>query len=72
MKMNMGLSDRIIRVVLATIPPVLYFADIITGVFAMVLLGVSVILLVTSLFKFCPLYVPFGINTDKNSNNDDL
>jgi len=52
-------------VVLATIPSVLYFADIITGVLAMVLLGISGILLVTSLFSFCPLYAIFGINTDK-------
>lgn len=65
MKSNMGLPDRIIRVVLATIPPVLYFADIISGVFAMVLLGITGLLLVTSLFSFCPLYVPFGINTEK-------
>ncbi len=65
MKRNMGLPDRIIRVVLATIAPVLYVADIITGVFAIVLFVITGILLVTSLIKFCPLYVPFGINTKK-------
>lgn len=65
MKKNVGLPDRIIRVVLATIPPVLYFADIISGIFAMVLLVIAGILLITSLFSFCPLYVPFGINTEK-------
>ena len=65
MKRNMGLPDRIIRVVLATIAPVLYVADIITGVFAIVLFVITGILLVTSLIKFCPLYIPFGINTKK-------
>lgn len=65
MKPNMGLPDRIIRVVLATIPIVLYAADIITGVFAIVLLGIAGILLVTSLVRFCPLYLPFGITTEK-------
>ncbi len=65
MKRNMGLPDQIIRVVLATIAPVLYFADIITGVFAMVLLLVTGILLLTSLFKFCPIYALFRIKTEK-------
>jgi hypothetical protein len=61
----MGLPDRISRVILATIPPVLIFSDVITGVFAMVLLGISVILLATSLFSFCPLYALFRIRTKK-------
>ena len=65
MKSNMGLPDRIIRVALATIAPVLYFAGIINGVFAMVLLGITGILLITSLISFCPLYALFGINTEK-------
>ncbi len=65
MTRNMGLPDRIIRIVLATIPIVLYFKHIITGVFAMILLGISGILLITSLVRFCPLYVSFQINTDK-------
>lgn len=69
MKRNMGLPDRIVRIVLATIAPVLYFADIVSGTLAMVLLVISGILLVTSLFRFCPLYVPFGINTNKESKN---
>lgn len=65
MKRNIGLPDRIIRIVLATIAPVLYFADVISGFFAMVLLGITVILLITSIFHFCPLYVLFGIKTKK-------
>ena len=63
MKKNMGLPDRIIRVVLATIAPVLYFAGIINGVVALVLLGITGILLATSFFSFCPLYFLFRINT---------
>jgi hypothetical protein len=66
MKKNMGLPDRIIRVVLATIPIVLYANDIISGTLAIVFLSISGLLLVTSLFRFCPLYAPFGINTEKN------
>ena len=72
MKRNMGLPDRIIRILLATIAPILYMENLITGTFAMILLGFSGILLITSLFRFCPLYLPFGINTDKRiKNNND-
>ena len=65
MTRNMGLPDRIIRIVLATIPIVLYVKQIITGASAMILLAVSGILLITSLVRFCPLYMAFQINTDK-------
>ena len=65
MKRNVGLPDRIIRIVLATIAPILYLADIINGVVAMVLLSISCILLITSFIRFCPLYAPFGLNTNK-------
>lgn len=68
MKSNMGLPDRIIRVLLATIPPVLYFSDLISGTTALVLLGVTGVLLITSLVSFCPLYAFFGINTEKKTN----
>ncbi|KKM02021.1 hypothetical protein LCGC14_1788590 [marine sediment metagenome] len=60
----MGLPDRIMRLVLAAIAPVLYAADIINGVFAIVLLSISGILLITSLVSLCPVYLPFGINTE--------
>lgn len=65
MKRNMGLPDRIIRIVLATIAPVLYVTHIITGTLAMVLLSISGVLLITSLFQFCPLYTLFEIDTKK-------
>lgn len=61
----MGLPERIIRIVLATIAPILYSADIISGVFVMVLLGILATLLITSFVRFCPLYAPFRINTNK-------
>jgi hypothetical protein len=67
MKKNMGVPDRIIRIILATIAPILYVTDVISGTFAIVFLIITGVLLVTSLSKFCPLYFPFGINTDKNS-----
>ncbi|TXD48631.1 DUF2892 domain-containing protein [Polaribacter sp. IC073] len=65
MKKNMGLPDRITRIILATIPPVLVFTDIISGTFAMVLLTLTGVFLVTSLFSFCPIYALFRIRTKK-------
>jgi hypothetical protein len=63
MKKNMGNTDRIIRVILAAVIAVLYFTNVITGTLAYVLLALGGIFLLTSLIGFCPLYVPFGLNT---------
>ncbi len=65
MKKNMGSVDRIIRFTLAIIITALYFAHIINGTVALVLLVVVGILILTSFFGFCPLYFPFGISTKK-------
>lgn len=65
MKRNIGLPDRIIRLIVAISIIALYFAHIINGALAILLLCVAVISLVTSFTKFCPLYAVFGISTDK-------
>lgn len=65
MKRNMGLPDRIIRIALATIAPILYATDVISGVFALELLSFSGLLLITSFSRFCPIYALFGINTEQ-------
>lgn len=62
---NMGSSDKIIRLILAIVFAVLYFAKIITGTLGIILIIIAVIFLVTSLVGFCPLYVPFKISTKK-------
>jgi hypothetical protein len=65
MKKNMGLVDRIVRISAAVIIAVLYFTNIISGTLAIVLLALVVIFIFTSLISFCPLYLPFGIRTNK-------
>ena len=62
----MGVSDRIIRIVLASIVAVLYVSDVITGTLGIVLLVLAAIFVLTSLISFCPLYLPFGIKTRKS------
>jgi hypothetical protein len=65
MKPNMGSLDRIIRVVLAIIFAVLYFSNIVTGTLGIILLVLGGVFLLTSLFSFCPLYLPFKFSTRK-------
>lgn len=65
MKKNMGIADRIIRIILAIVVLVLYLTDQLTGL-ALIILGIlAVIFVLTSLIGFCPLYVPFKISTRK-------
>ncbi len=63
MTKNMGSADRVIRVILAAIVVALYFANIISGTVAIVLLAFSAIFILTSLIGVCPLYLPFGLST---------
>ena len=67
MKKNMGTLDRIIRVSLVVLIAILYFTNVISGTWAIILGILAVVLLLTSLVSFCPLYLPFGISTRKES-----
>lgn len=68
MKKNIGNIDRLVRIVIALIIDVLYFTNVITGTLAFVLLAFALILIVTGIFRFCPLYLPFGISTIRKKN----
>jgi len=63
MKKNMGSVDKLLRLAFAAIVAVLYFMGIVSGILGIVLLGIALVFAVTSFMSFCPLYVPFGINT---------
>lgn len=63
MKKNMGVADRIIRVIIAATVAVLYLTNIISGTVGMILLILAGIILLTSIFRICPTYLPFGIKT---------
>ena len=65
MKKNMGLTDRIIRIAVAILVLVLYFMEVINGTLALILGAFAFIMVGTSFVSFCPLYMPFGINTTK-------
>ena len=67
MKKNMGMADRIIRILAAVAIAILYFTHQISGTLAIILLAIAGIFILTSFISFCPLYLPFGIRTNKKS-----
>ncbi|MBK7095452.1 MAG: DUF2892 domain-containing protein [Saprospiraceae bacterium] len=67
MKKNVGKIDTWIRILIALVILVLYYFDIISGTVAIVLLVAGIVLLLTSLLGFCPLYTIFKINTCKKA-----
>jgi hypothetical protein len=61
---NVGNADRTIRFIAAGI---LIVAGIFSsGVTRFVLWGVSLAPILTGIFRFCPVWIPFKINTLKN------
>jgi len=65
MKKNMGITDRVIRILIAVVIAALYFTEVISGTLGIVLMIVAIVFLLTSFIKFCPAYMPFGISTCK-------
>jgi K+-transporting ATPase A subunit len=63
MKKNMGMADRIIRVLIAVVLGILYFTGTVTGTLGIILLVLAGVFVLTSFVGFCPLYIPFGIKT---------
>lgn len=62
----MGRIDRVIRIALAIFFGFLYFSGTVTGILGIILLVLAVVFILTSLFSFCPLYLPFDITTKKS------
>jgi hypothetical protein len=67
MKTNMGVFDRVFRILIAVAILILYFTHIISGTVAVVLLVVTGIFILTSVIGFCPLYRTFGLHTNKSN-----
>lgn len=65
MKKNLGSADRSIRIILALVFAILLLTGQVSGVVAIILTVLAVVLLGTSLVGFCPLYAPFKISTKK-------
>ncbi|MBE0636955.1 MAG: DUF2892 domain-containing protein [Bacteroidales bacterium] len=65
MTKNMGSLDKSIRLILALLFAVLYFAELFSGTFGVTLLVLAAVFLLTSMVGFCPLYTLVGISTSK-------
>lgn len=61
----MGTVDKVVRILVAIVIVGLYFANLISGTIAIILLILAGVFILTSFMSFCPLYLPFGISTRK-------
>ncbi|MEM1535201.1 MAG: DUF2892 domain-containing protein [Candidatus Pacearchaeota archaeon] len=60
---NLGLADRVIRLIIAIILALLCFA--VGKVLDIIFIVIAVILLLEALFGWCPIYALLGISTAK-------
>ncbi|MDO9152502.1 MAG: DUF2892 domain-containing protein [Paludibacter sp.] len=65
MKANIGSSDKLIRLGLAVVLIIIFYKGILSDTLGIIALVVALLLTVTSLVNFCPLYSIFKINTTK-------
>ena len=65
MKRNMSNIDRLIRAIIAVLLVYLYIGGLVTGAFGIILVVLGVILLITSVLGFCPLYALLKFSTHK-------
>jgi hypothetical protein len=65
MKKNVGNGDRFLRIILGIIGVILALSGSFEGNLRWILLGVGLVLIITSSIQFCPLYTVLGMNTCK-------
>ena len=65
MKKNMGTIDKVIRILIAVTIAILFFTNVISGTLGIILMILAAIFVITSFISFCPLYLPFGLSTNK-------
>ncbi|MEI6089510.1 MAG: DUF2892 domain-containing protein [bacterium] len=65
MKINMGPLDRIIRTIVAIVIFILFLTHVVTGIWAIILLIIAGIFIITSAIGFCPMYKILMIDTCK-------
>jgi len=65
MKKNIGSIDKAIRLLVAALIVVLAITKVLTGIWAIVLLILAGVFILTSIAGTCPIFLPFGISTMK-------
>lgn len=63
LKSNVGTADRTIRLILAIALIILFYTGVLPGILGVIGLIVALLLTVTSLISFCPIYKIFKLNS---------
>jgi hypothetical protein len=63
MKRNVGIIDRVVRIIIAAILAILYFTGVVSGTLGIIFLIIAAISLITGVLRVCGAYALFGINT---------
>lgn len=66
MNKNIGSIDRTVRIVAALAVGILILSGTLTGLLAIILGVLAVVLLLTSVISFCPLYALFKFSTRRS------
>ncbi len=64
MNKNIGLIDKILRILVGLGTYTLFFTDITSGVLGLVLVALGTVFLLTAFVNVCPLYKLFGLKTN--------
>jgi hypothetical protein len=63
MKKNLGNLDRVLRIGFFVLVAILFFTKVISGTSGIILLVAGIILALTSVVSFCPIYWALGWRT---------
>ena len=67
----MGKTDRMLRLAVALVLIILYFTGVLQGTLAIIAWIIAAAFVITSMVHYCPLYVPFGLNTCSAAERND-
>lgn len=70
LKSNIGTADRTVRLLLAIMLIVLFYTEVLCSGFGIAGLVLALLLTLTSLISFCPLYKIFNISSVFHKNED--
>ena len=65
---NIGSADGIIRMAIAIMIGLFYYTCLLKGELGTYAFVLAIILALSSIFRFCPFYFPFGITTYHTKN----
>jgi len=63
------MSDRVIRWELAILIAIAYFTGLIAGIVGTILIILALVIAITGSIGWCPVYLPFGLNTYVSKKN---